>query len=216
MTAPFRTTGRIDLLLGALDESRGNGFAEPLAPTRGNPARDLSGIELTDAERRDVAGMMRINHTGEVCAQALYKGQADMARDVATREHLLHAAREEQDHLAWCADRLRELDAPTSVLNPLWYFGSYAIGAAAAAIGDRVSLGFVVETERQVEAHLQSHLERLPKHDVRSNAILARMQEEEARHAEAASDRGAAPLPLPVRRTMGMMANVMRFLAYRI
>lgn len=212
----FRTSSRLDQLLATLDDARGPGFAEPVLPDRPNPAGEIADAPLDDAARRDVAGLMRINHTGEVCAQALYKGQADMARDAATREHLLAAAREEQDHLAWCADRLRELGAQPSVLNPLWYLGSYAIGATAAAVGDKVSLGFVVETERQVEAHLQSHLERLPHTDTRSAAILGRMQEEEVRHAEDALARGAVTLPAPVRGLMGAMADVMRFLAYRI
>ncbi len=211
----FRSASPLDLVLAAIDDARGGGFAEPAQPSRANPADGIGTTDLSDTERRDVVGLMRINHTGEVCAQALYKGQADMARNTETREHLLDAAREEQDHLAWCASRLRELDAQPSVLNPLWYLGSYAIGAGAAAIGDRVSLGFVVETERQVEAHLQSHLQRLPKPDHRSQAILSRMQTEELAHAEAALARGAIELPGPVRRVMGAMADVMRFCAYR-
>jgi ubiquinone biosynthesis monooxygenase Coq7 len=129
---------------------------------------------MDEAERRHAAGLMRINHTGEVCAQALYFGQASLARDEANREHLLHAAAEETDHLAWCAQRLQQLDSRPSLLNPLWYLGSYAIGAAAALAGDPVSLGFVVETERQVEAHLAEHLEKLPPQDERSHAVLMR------------------------------------------
>lgn len=212
----FRSSSFFDLALSALDDARGAGYAEPAHPNRPHPADGIAVPELSDREREDVAGLMRINHTGEVCAQALYKGQADMARDPATRAHLLHAAQEEQDHLSWCADRLRELQAPPSLLNPLWYVGSYAIGATAAAISDRVSLGFVVETERQVEAHLQAHLERLPAQDERSRAILGQMQAEEIAHADDALTRGAMALPQPVRRLMGQMADVMRFLAYRV
>src|SRR6185437_576885 len=148
------------------------------------------------------AGLMRVNHTGEVCAQALYDGQAALARDDATRAHLHAAAVEETDHLAWCAQRLRELDDRPSWLNPLWYAGSFAIGALAAAIGDRWSLGFVVETERQVEAHLHEHLRRLPESDARSRAILQTMQAEEARHASNAQARGGAELPRPIPQLM--------------
>lgn len=212
----FRSASFLDLALGAIDDARGAGYAEPVQPNRAHPAANIPVPELSTNERADVAGLMRINHTGEVCAQALYKGQADMAKDPATRAHLLHAAQEEQDHLSWCADRLRELDAPPSLLNPLWYLGSYAIGATAAAVSDRISLGFVVETERQVEAHLQSHLERLPVQDDRSRAILSTMQAEEIEHADHALASGAMALPQPVRRLMGQMADVMRFLAYRV
>ncbi|AVP99043.1 demethoxyubiquinone hydroxylase family protein [Ahniella affigens] len=212
----FRSASFLDLALGAIDDARGAGYAEPVQPNRAHPAAGIPVPELGASERDDVAGLMRINHTGEVCAQALYKGQAAMAKDPATRAQLLQAAQEEQDHLSWCADRLRELDAPPSLLNPLWYLGSYAIGATAAAVSDRISLGFVVETERQVEAHLQSHLERLPVQDDRSRAILSTMQAEEIEHADHALASGAMALPQPVRRLMGQMADVMRFLAYRV
>lgn len=159
---------------------------------------------------------MRINHTGEVCAQALYLGQAAVATSTDTREHLLQAAREEHDHLLWCGERLVEIDARPSLLNPLWFAGSYLIGAGAALFGDRISLGFVVETERQVEAHLDDHLERLPLADARSRAILATMQREEVEHGQHALDRGAVELAPAVRRIMGACADVMRFIAYRL
>jgi len=158
---------------------------------------------------------MRINHVGEVCAQALYIGQAAVARDPATRAHLLHAAQEETDHLAWCADRLHELGSRPSVFNPLWYAGSFAIGAAAGLRGDGWNLGFVVETERQVEAHLQEHLHSLPLTDARSRAILSVMKDDEVRHADNAMAAGARLLPRPVAMLMAGASNVMKTVAYR-
>ena len=159
---------------------------------------------------------MRINHTGEVCAQALYIGQAAVARNPATRAHLLEAAQEETDHLAWCADRLRELDSRPSLLNPLWYAGSWAIGAAAGLRGDGWNLGFVVETERQVEAHLAEHLQTLPEADARSRAILSVMKDDEARHADNALAAGARILPPPIPTLMAAMSTVMKTVAYRL
>ncbi len=163
-----------------------------------------------------MAGLMRVNHTGEVCAQALYDGQAALARDPETRAHLETAAAEETDHLAWCAERLHELDDRPSLLNPLWYAGSFAIGALAALVGDRWSLGFVVETERQVEAHLGEHLDRLPTIDARSRAILSTMQADEGRHADNARVRGGTKLPPPVPTLMRGASAVMKAVAYRI
>ncbi len=171
---------------------------------------------MDDTQRRHVAGLMRVNHTGEVCAQALYLGQAALARDADNRAHLLHAAAEETDHLAWCAQRLQELDSHPSVFNPLWYLGSYAIGATAALAGDPFSLGFVVETERQVEAHLAEHLERLPAQDGRSRAVLTQMQADEVRHAQAAQQRGGVALPRPLPKLMYLSSMVMKTVAYRI
>jgi ubiquinone biosynthesis monooxygenase Coq7 len=159
---------------------------------------------------------MRINHVGEVCAQALYSGQAAVARDPATRADLLAAAAEETDHLAWCADRLRELDSRPSLLNPLWYAGSFAIGALAGLRGDGWNLGFVVETERQVEAHLGEHLETLPPADLRSRAILRVMKDDEARHADHAERGGARPLPPPVPAIMAAASGLMKAIAYRL
>ena len=183
---------------------------------RPSPAATLQEASLDEQERRHAAGLMRVNHTGEVCAQALYDGQAALAHDEATRAHLQHAAREETDHLAWCAQRLRELDSRPSLLNPLWYAGSYAIGTVAALVGDQVSLGFVVETERQVEAHLQDHLQRLPPQDERSRAVLARMLGDEVRHADDARARGGIDLPFPIPRLMHLSSLVMKTVAYRI
>ena len=190
-------------------------FGNPPAH-RANPAGDTPDVALEPDEQRHAAGLMRINHVGEVCAQGLYFGQAAVARDGATRAHLLDAAQEETDHLAWCADRLRELDSRPSLFNPLWYAGSYALGALAGLRGDGWSLGFVVETERQVEAHLASHMERLPSGDTRSRAIVEQMKEDEARHADDALHAGAAPLPAPVRGLMRLAAKVMTTTAHRI
>ncbi|GAB2489850.1 2-polyprenyl-3-methyl-6-methoxy-1,4-benzoquinone monooxygenase [Arenimonas alkanexedens] len=182
---------------------------------RANPAGQLPATPLDDAERRHAAGLMRINHTGEVCAQALYVGQAVVARDAATRAQLEHAAQEETDHLAWCADRLRELDSRPSLFNPVFYAGSYAIGLAAGLRGDGWNLGFVVETERQVEAHLEEHLATLPPGDERSRAILRTMKEDEARHADEAVAAGARVLPAPIPRLMALTSRLMKAVAYR-
>lgn len=183
---------------------------------RANPAAGEADIVLDDTERRHAAGLMRINHVGEVCAQALYVGQASVARDTGTREHLLHAAQEEGDHLAWCAQRLRELDSRPSLLNPLWYAGSYAIGLAAGLRGDGWNLGFVVETERQVEAHIDEHLLALPAADARSRAILQVMKSDEARHADEAQAAGARVLPTPIPQAMAIASKLMKTVAYRI
>jgi ubiquinone biosynthesis monooxygenase Coq7 len=171
---------------------------------------------LSEAEQREAAGLMRVNHTGEIAAQALYEGQALIARSRVTRELLNNAAREETDHLAWCETRLRELDSRPSLLNPLWYAGSFAIGTLAAAFGDRVSLGFVAETERQVEGHLDDHLARLPGRDLRSRAIVEAMRNDEVSHGAAAQAAGAAELPATARKLMRHAASVMTRTAYWI
>lgn len=189
-------------------------FGNPPAQ-RPNPAGDTPDVALDDAEQRHAAGLMRINHVGEVCAQGLYFGQAAVARDPETRAHLLDAAQEETDHLAWCADRLRELDSQPSLFNPLWYAGSYALGALAGLRGDGWSLGFVVETEHQVEAHLDEHLESLPPADLRSREILTVMKADEARHAEHAQHAGARVLPAPIPTLMAGASKVMKAVAYR-
>jgi 3-demethoxyubiquinol 3-hydroxylase len=172
--------------------------------------------DLAEGERRHAAGLMRINHAGEVAAQALYHGQALTARSPQTREHLLAAAREEAEHLQWCETRLRELGDQPSRLQPLWYAGSFAIGAVAGLAGDRWSLGFVEETERQVSEHLDDHLRQLPEHDTRSRDIVRRMRDDELRHGAEASAAGARTLPQPVRALMRHVAEVMKFGAYRI
>lgn len=210
-----RTLSPLDRLLAGIERALETVAGAPEA-NRPSPAHGIAHAELDDAERRHAAGLMRINHTGEVCAQALYDGQAALARNAANREHLLHAAAEETDHLAWCAGRLQELDSRPSLLNPLWYAGSYAIGALAALAGDPVSLGFVVETERQVEAHLAEHLERLPAQDERSRAVLAQMQADEVRHGQDAQARGGIDLPFPIPQLMQASSMVMKTVAYRV
>jgi len=187
-----------------------------VSPTRPTPGERIAEPNLTAHERRDAAGLMRVNHTGEVCAQALYAAQALVARDADVRARYAEAAREEEDHLAWTQARLTELDARPSLLNPLWYAGSFAIGLAAGVAGDRANLGFVVETERQVEDHLTAHIERLPANDTKSRAIVTQMRDDEARHGAMATDAGAVPLPFLVRRAMRAAADVMRAVAYRI
>ncbi len=183
---------------------------------RSNPATVIAEKIMDEAERRHSAGLMRVNHVGEVCAQALYEAQGHFAKSELAREQFRKAGEEELDHLAWTAERLRELGARTSLLNPLWYAGAYALGAVAAKLGDSTSLGFVVETERQVEAHLNSHLERLPAEDARSRAIVTQMRDDEIAHADAARDLGASELPAPVKVAMKAMAKVMTGAAYRI
>jgi ubiquinone biosynthesis monooxygenase Coq7 len=183
---------------------------------RPNPAAGVVSEELTPEERRHVTGLMRVNHTGEVCAQALYQAQALVARNPDVRDSFAAAAREEEDHLAWTQERIAELGGRTSLANPLWYLGSFAIGIAAGLTGDRGNLGFVVETERQVEEHLSSHIDRLPAGDSRSRAIVAAMRDDEIRHGAAASEAGASTLPLPVRVLMRATAKLMTLTAYRI
>ena len=164
---------------------------------------------LSEPERREAAALMRVNHVGEVCAQAMYDAQALAATAPELREKFVGAAQEEADHLAWTRQRIQELGGRTSLLNPLWYAGAFAIGTVAAWMGDRVSIGFLAETERQVEQHLQSHLERLPATDAQSRAIVEQMKHEEAQHADAAVDRGAATLPYPARLAMRLAARLM-------
>jgi ubiquinone biosynthesis monooxygenase Coq7 len=206
----------LDQLFGQLDGGLRAAFGPPPSGTRPSPASTLDDAALDEDERRLTAGLMRINHTGEVCAQALYAGQAATARSDEVREKMAEAAHEEEDHLAWCAERLEELASRPSLLNPLWYAGSYSIGAAAGLAGDPWSLGFVEATERQVEAHLDEHLERLPAQDQRSRAIVAQMKEDEARHAQMALDNGATILPAPVQRLMSLTAGIMKAVAYRL
>lgn len=212
----LRTLTPLDRLIADLDHALLTATARQTPAARPNPAAESNSIELDAKQRRHVAGLMRINHAGEVCAQALYLGQARVARDEATREHLLQAAQEEADHLAWCAQRLAELDDRPSLLNPLWYAGSYAIGMAAGLAGDGYNLGFVVETERQVEAHLEDHLRQLPEGDERSRRILQRMAAEEAEHAEQAQAAGARALPAPIPSLMRAVSELMKLGAYRI
>ena len=171
---------------------------------------------MADADRLRSAALMRVNHAGEVAAQALYAGHAVVARDARVRDAMLQAAAEESDHLDWCETRVAELDSHVSYLTPVWYIGSFAIGAMAGSTGDKWSLGFVMETERQVVEHLDTHLERLPEHDQKSRAILQQMRQDEMRHASAARDAGAGELPLPLRVLMRCCAKMMTGTAYWI
>ncbi len=210
-----RALSRFDRLLADAQNALETIAGSPQA-TRPNPGAGQADVVLDDAERRHAAGLMRINHVGEVCAQALYVGQAAVARDPQTRAQLQAAAQEETDHLAWCADRLRELDSRPSLLNPVWYAGSYALGLLAGLRGDGWNLGFVVETERQVEAHLEEHLQTLPAADARSRAILTVMKADEIRHGDHAEAAGARSLPQPVPALMAAASKLMKTVAYRV
>ena len=212
----MRQTTLYDGLMTNLDQALRVVFAPPPGGTAPSPAGDIEEAELDEDQRRHAAGLMRINHTGEVCAQALYAGQAATARTAKVRTEMEQAAREEEDHLAWCAARLEELGSRPSLLNPLWYAGSFSIGAAAGLAGDPWSLGFVEATERQVEAHLHDHLDTLPVADERSRAIVEQMAEDEARHADMAVEHGARILPAPVQKLMGLTADVMKAVVYRV
>jgi 3-demethoxyubiquinol 3-hydroxylase len=185
-------------------------------PERSSPAASVPGAPLEEEQRAHAAGLMRVNHAGEVCAQALYEGQALVARDARVRDALLAAAREEEDHLAWCGERLRELDSRPSVLNPLWYGVSFALGAATGLMGDRISLGFVAATEDQVCRHLDRHMNDLPADDARSRAIVSQMRDDEARHGTAALEAGGTAFPQPVKDAMTIVSGVMTATAYRV
>ncbi len=212
-----RVLSHTDRLLAALGRRLAR-LAETAGSSAGreNPAPAGPDAPLDAATRRHIAGLMRVNHAGEVAAQALYHGQAFVARSERTRAHLLAAAREEQDHLRWCEERLRELGDRPSRLQPLWYAGSFVIGAAAGLAGDRWSLGFIDETERQVSEHLSEHLAQLPPQDTKSRAILERMRADEERHGRDAREAGGRALPVPVRGLMRQIARVMKFGAYRL
>jgi len=183
---------------------------------RASPAAGVPEGTLDAVARAEAAALMRVNHVGEVCAQALYQGQALTAREPGNRRALAQAALEEQDHLVWSAARIEELGGRTSLLNPLWYGGALVLGAAAGALGDRWSLAFLAETEHQVEEHLSGHLERLPAEDRRTRAVVGAMRDDEARHRESAIALGAAELPGPVKQVMRAMAKVMTTVAFRV
>jgi ubiquinone biosynthesis monooxygenase Coq7 len=184
--------------------------------SRVSPASGLPDMQLDAAQREDAAALMRVNHVGEICAQALYQGQSLTARSPHVQESLREAAREEEDHLAWCAGRIGELGGRRSLLAPLWYAGAFVLGAAAGAAGDRWNLAFLAETERQVEAHLDGHLARLADEDRRTRAVVTAMRADESRHRETAVALGAAELPRPLREAMRFAARVMTTVAYRI
>jgi ubiquinone biosynthesis monooxygenase Coq7 len=184
--------------------------------SRAFPGEGQPEVELSEDERRHAAALMRVNHTGEVCAQALYQGQALASGNAEVKQQLQAAAREEEDHLAWTEQRVRELGSRTSVLDPLFYAGSLAIGFAAGKLGDKWNLGFLRETERQVETHLQGHLERLPDRDERTRVVIEQMKRDEAGHADTAAALGASELPLPVKAAMKLAAKVMTTTTYRV
>ncbi len=211
-----RTLTPLDRLLAGANNALRTIAAPAGRPTRKNPAADISDAELSDAERAHAAGLMRVNHAGEVAAQGLYQGHAAVARDPRHERQMQQAAAEEFDHLAWCEQRLAELDAEPSKLSPFWYLGAFAIGAASGVLGDKWSLGFIAETEKQVCAHLDSHLDRLPDEDAKSRAIVTQMRDEEEEHGENAREAGAAELPEPIQRLMQLTAKVMTTTAYRL
>lgn len=206
----------IDRLIISFDGALRMATGHAAAAKRENPAAGVPEVVMDEKSRRHAAGLMRINHAGEICAQALYAGQAATALKPDVQAAMQQAANEEIDHLGWCRDRLDELDAGPSRLDPLWYAGSFAIGAVAGLAGDGWSLGFLKETENQVEAHLEGHIEKLPPEDARSRAILDQMKIDEAKHAQMAEDSGAYELPTPVRDLMKLTASAMKAIAYRL
>ena len=209
-----RTLSPIDKLLASANNALRTLAAPAGVGTRPNPSANIDEGELDDRQRAHAAGLMRVNHAGEIAAQALYQGHAAVARDETFEAQMKHAANEEFDHLAWCEQRITELGSRPSRLSPVWYTGAYAIGAASGVIGDKWSLGFIAETENQVCAHLESHLNGLPKDDAKSRAIVRQMHAEEAEHGKNAVDAGAAVLPGAVKRLMRTTAKVMTKTAY--
>lgn len=212
-----RRQGIFDAVIAEMDMAL-QVLSGAVSAKRPNPAKGLTpeAQELDTAQKTHAAGLMRVNHVGEICAQALYRGQSVVCKDPACRDLLLSAAAEEVDHLAWCEQRLSELNARPSVLNPLWYAGSFVLGALAGRSGVAHNLGFMAETERQVEAHLDSHLERLPREDERSRAIVQQMKEDEIEHRKTAENHGASTLPDTVKVVMRAVSRVMTTTAYRI
>lgn len=210
-----RHHNRLDQFISSADKAL-RVLAGVASASRPTPAVHAADAEMTEKEHKHSAGLMRVNHVGEVMAQALYNSQARFAKSDEMREAFRNASREEEDHLAWTAQRLCELGSQPSVLNPLFYAGAYALGTAAALLGDKQSLGFVVETERQVEAHLASHLDRLPPQDAKSRAIVEQMRVDEIAHGKAAQDMGAVATPLPIQAAMKGMSKLMTSTAYYI
>jgi ubiquinone biosynthesis monooxygenase Coq7 len=206
----------LDRFLAGLNDALSTVSIPAGRATRANPAADIEDAELDARSRVHAAGLMRVNHAGEIAAQGLYQGHAAVAREAAVSAQMRQSAEEEFDHLAWCEERLAELDAKPSMLNPLWYGGSFAIGAASGLLGDKWSLGFIKETERQVCEHLSSHLQRLPDEDARSRAIVAQMRREEQEHGDKADAAGAAELPRPVKDLMRLTSKLMTGTAYRL
>ncbi|MEN8106903.1 MAG: 2-polyprenyl-3-methyl-6-methoxy-1,4-benzoquinone monooxygenase [Pseudomonadota bacterium] len=213
---PERKLSFLDRCITRADQALRTVFGEPVGSGRDNPSQADTDAELSATEKADSICLMRVNHAGEVCAQALYQGQALTARQTAVRGQLEQAATEENDHLAWCRQRIEELGGHTSLLNPLWYGGSFLIGAATGLLGDKWSLGFLAETEHQVVNHLDGHLQRLPAGDNKSRAILEQMKIDEGRHKTTALHAGGAKLPDTVKRLMGITSRIMTTTAYRI
>jgi ubiquinone biosynthesis monooxygenase Coq7 len=211
-----RNLSIIDRLISQADQALQTVFGEPVGSDRENPAGQLRDGDLSATDKATSLCLMRVNHAGEVCAQALYQGQALTAKQEATRTQMKQAATEENDHLVWCRHRIRELGGHTSLLNPVWYTGSLALGAASGLIGDKWSLGFLAETEHQVVRHLEGHLQRLPASDNKSRAILEQMKEDEARHQTTALSAGGVELPTVVKKLMTLASRVMTVTAYRI
>ncbi|MDF1756802.1 MAG: 2-polyprenyl-3-methyl-6-methoxy-1,4-benzoquinone monooxygenase [Legionellaceae bacterium] len=183
---------------------------------RPNPSEKISEGSLSKQEKRHVTGLMRINHAGEVCAQALYQGQAATAKLEKVKIQMQNSADEEIDHLAWCEKRIKELNGNTSILNPFWYLGSFIIGATAGLAGDKLSLGFVAETEKQVVSHIQKHIKKIPPEDLKTKAILEQMEIDEAQHAQIAIDAGAMKLPFPIKQIMSLTSKLLTFTSYHI
>ena len=211
-----RNINAVDNLIVNVDQALRTLFGRPKITERSNPAHDIRDTELSETERDHIARLMRINHTGEVCAQALYQGQALTARRSEVKYAMERSAAEENDHLDWCEQRVEELGGRTSLLNPLFYAGSFALGATAGLAGDKWSLGFVSETETQVEGHLDEHLAQIPEQDHKTRTILELMKADEIRHGEMARAHGGARLPLPVRLAMKMTAKIMTTSVYRL
>lgn len=209
-----RNYSPLDRLLIQADLGLRTLLGNPIPTDRPNPASTVPEADLTEAERREAMRLMRVNHTGEVCAQALYQGQALTARSDQVKRLMQESAAEENDHLTWCERRIEELDGRTSHLNPLFYIGSLTLGTVAGLAGDKWSLGFLAETERQVESHLDGHLSRLPEADERSRAVVEQMKEDERKHATTATEAGGADLPLPVRQLMRLASKVMTRTTY--
>ncbi len=208
--------GLFDRLIISFDNGLQTVFGKPIPTGRSYPGENLPEADLDEADRRKSEGLMRVNHAGEVSAQALYQGQALVARDENVRSRLSKSAEEENDHLVWCEQRLDELGGHKSYLNAFWYVGSFTTGLLAGVAGDKWSLGFVVETEHQVVRHLEDHLQKLPAEDQRSHAILEQMKEDERHHATVALESGAVELPSPIKKMMTLQSKVMTTLAYWI
>lgn len=211
-----RHLNRIDQVISGLDYALRTLNSERTRAARPNPAIGIEDCELSDAERKDVAGLMRVNHAGEIAAQGLYQGHAAAARNPSIEDQMKQAADDELDHLAWCEERLAELGSGPSKLRPVWYAGAFAIGAVSGVLGDKWSLGFIEETEAQVSEHLTGHLDRLPARDHRSRAIVTQMRDEEEEHGANANKAGAAPLPGPIKDLMRAVAKIMTRTAYHV